>query len=243
MDAVWMFSGQGAQKPGMGAGVAGDPAAREVYECASDHFGFDVARTSLEASQEELNETKRAQACMVALSVGLARALEARGHEPSAVLGFSLGQVSALAVSGMLSLEESMRFAAFRAEAMSRAAANGAGAMCALLGADEEAAAKLCDACADGDVLVPANYNCPGQIVISGSEAAIARKPGKRKRSAAPALRRRARSIARSCSRLPTSWRRTWRRWSSRKRAFRSCAMSTPSRLLPLPRASTLRTI
>ena len=175
MDAVWMFSGQGAQKPGMGAGVADNPAAREVYECASDHFGFDVARTSLEASQEELNETKRAQACMVALSVGLARALEARGHEPSAVLGFSLGQVSALAVSGMLSLEETMRFAAFRAEAMSRAAANGAGAMCALLGADEEAAAKLCDACADGDVLVPANYNCPGQIVISGSEAAIAR--------------------------------------------------------------------
>ncbi len=175
MDAVWMFSGQGAQKPGMGAGVADDAAAREVYECASDHFGFDVARASLEATQEELNETKRAQGCMVALSVGLARSLEARGHEPSAVLGFSLGQVSALAVSGMLSLDETMRFAAFRADAMSRASHAEGGAMCALLGADEESVQEVCDACAEGEVLVPANYNCPGQIVVSGTVGAVER--------------------------------------------------------------------
>lgn len=175
MDTVWMFSGQGAQKPGMGAGVADDPAAKEVYECASDHFGFDVARASLEATQEELNETKKAQACMVALSVGLARALESRGHEPDAVLGFSLGQVSALAVSGMLGLDETMRFAAFRAEAMSRASSAAGGAMCALLGADEESVLAVCEECAQGDVLVAANFNCPGQIVVSGSVAAIER--------------------------------------------------------------------
>ena len=175
MSPVWMFSGQGAQKPGMGAGVPADPAAAEVYACASEHFGFDVARVSQEAAQEELNETKVAQGCMVALSVGLARALEARGHEPAAVLGFSLGQVSALAVSGMLGLDDAMRFAAFRAEAMSRAAQANPGAMCALLGADEESATALCAACAQDDVLVPANFNCPGQIVVSGSVAAIER--------------------------------------------------------------------
>lgn len=175
MEIVWMFSGQGAQKPGMGADLCEHPLAREVYECASDHFGFDVARFSQEASQDEINETKRAQGCMVALSLALDRILKEQGLKPSAVLGFSLGQVSALASSGMLSLDETMRFAAFRADAMSKAAHQMQGAMTALLGADEEQALTLCKECAEGEVLVVANYNCPGQVVISGAQTAIER--------------------------------------------------------------------
>ena len=94
---------------------------------------------------------------------------------PAAALGFSLGQVSALAVSGMLSEEETYRFVKARAEFMAEAASAHAGAMSALLKADDEAVRTVCESCAQGDVLVPANYNSPGQIVISGTPDAVAR--------------------------------------------------------------------
>ena len=109
------------------------------------------------------------------LSVGIARALMARGAVPAAVLGFSLGQVSALAVSGMLSEEETYRFVKVRAEFMAEASSAHAGVMSALLKADDEAVRAVCESCAQGDVLVPANYNSPGQIVISGTPDAVAR--------------------------------------------------------------------
>ena len=175
MTSAWLFSGQGSQKPGMGAGVTEDPGIAEVFECASDHFGFDVYEAMQDQDADRLNRTDRAQAAIVTLSVSLARALEARGERPACVLGFSLGQISALAVSGMLDLDQTFALAARRAELMDEAAKNHPGAMSALLGADEESVSRLCEECAQSEVLVAANYNCPGQIVISGSPDAVGR--------------------------------------------------------------------
>ncbi|MEE0595041.1 MAG: acyltransferase domain-containing protein, partial [Eggerthella lenta] len=94
---VFMFSGQGAQKPGMGADLLDIPEVKGTFSCASDVLGYDVADLVLNADPDELNDTRNAQPALCVLSVGIARALMARGVQPAAVLGFSLGQVSALA--------------------------------------------------------------------------------------------------------------------------------------------------
>ena len=172
---VLLCSGQGAQKPGMGADLLDVPEVSSVFACASDVFGFDVADLVLHADADTLNDTRNAQPALCALSVAIARALMARGVEPAAVLGFSLGQVSALSISGMLSDEETFAFVKARSALMAEAAAEHPGAMSALLKADEESVEALCRECAQDDVLVPANFNCPGQIVVAGAPAAIER--------------------------------------------------------------------
>ncbi|WP_418830871.1 ACP S-malonyltransferase [Paraeggerthella sp.] len=172
---VFMLSGQGSQKPGMGESLLDLPEVAEVFSCASDVLGYNVADLVSNASADQLNDTRYAQPALCALSIGAARALEARGAEPIAVLGFSLGQVSALAVSGMLSDEATFAFVRERSRLMAEAAAAQPGAMSALLKADEESVRALCAECAQGGVLVPANYNCPGQIVVSGTPEAIER--------------------------------------------------------------------
>lgn len=172
---IVLFSGQGSQKVGMGNDLDSSEVTRGVLECASDIFGFDVAQLLADGPQEKLDETLFAQPAIVTLSLALYRLMEERGSLPAACLGFSLGQVSALYASGMLDLEQTFRFAKRRSEIMSEAALSTKGAMCALLGADEESVEALCEECADGEVLVPANFNCPGQIVISGTVDAIAR--------------------------------------------------------------------
>ncbi|MDO4502498.1 MAG: ACP S-malonyltransferase [Coriobacteriia bacterium] len=170
-----MLSGQGAQKPGMGAGLTDIPEVAAVLECGSTVMGRDLAYLVTDAPAEELNDTRNAQAALAALSVGLSRALMARGVRPGAVLGFSLGQVGALAVSGMLTDEAMFALLQKRSELMGAAADARPGCMSALLKADEASVRALCDECAQGQVLVPANFNCPGQIVISGEVEAVER--------------------------------------------------------------------
>lgn len=172
---VFLCSGQGAQKPGMGNDLMDIPEVSVVFECASDVLGFDVADLVRNADSDTLNDTQNAQPALCALSVAIARALMARGVEPTAVLGFSLGQVSALAISGMLSDEETFALVKARAALMADAAAEHPGGMSALLKADEQSVVALCEECAQGEVLVPANFNCPGQIVVAGTPAAVER--------------------------------------------------------------------
>lgn len=172
---VFLFSGQGSQKPGMGADLMDMPEVRATFACASEVLGFDVADLVLNADAAELNDTRNAQPALCVLSVAVARALMARGVQPAAVLGFSLGQVSALAVSGMLTDEATFALVKVRSQLMAEAAAAHPGAMSALLKADEDGVQALCEQCAEGDVLVPANFNCPGQIVIAGTPAAVER--------------------------------------------------------------------
>ena len=172
---VFMFPGQGAQKPGMGADLLEVPEVAQVFKVASEVCGIDVAALSHEGTAEEVNDAYNAQVLTVALSVGVARALEARGIRPEAALGFSLGQISALMATGSLSLEEGFALLEVRARSMAEACKDRPGAMYALLGASHEDAEKLCAECAQDDVLVCANYNAPGQVVVSGDIAAIER--------------------------------------------------------------------
>lgn len=172
---VFMFSGQGSQQPGMGQDFFSVSEVQEVFECANDVFGFNVASFIANTSAEKLNDTRYAQPALCVLSVAIAHALEVRGVAPAAVLGFSLGQISALAVSDMLSNEETFKLVRKRSALMAQAAEGHPGAMSALLKADEESVRALCNECAQGYVLVPANFNCPGQIVISGEASAVAR--------------------------------------------------------------------
>lgn len=175
MNPVFLFSGQGAQKPGMGSDLLDVPEVAAVFACASDIFGFDVADLVQNASSDKLNDTVFAQPAMCTLSVAIARALIARGVRPQAVLGFSLGQASALAVSGMLDDAATFAFVKERARLMAEAAAEKPGCMSALLKATPEEVSALCEECAQGQVLVAANFNSPGQIVISGEFAAVER--------------------------------------------------------------------
>ena len=177
MGVAFLLSGQGAQKPGMGAALIeqGSPEVAETFAIASEAFGYEVADVCLNASAETLRDTAFAQPAMCTLSVAVAKALEARGVRPAYVAGFSLGQIAALAVSGMVSERDAFRIAAFRAKAMAEAAAARPGSMYALLGGEPEEASEVCSSAAQGDVLVCANYNAPGQIVISGDVTAVDR--------------------------------------------------------------------
>ncbi len=177
-DIIYMCSGQGSQKVGMGADLLDVPEVAAVVECASDVLGRDMASIMCaegDDAQAALDETRNAQAAIAALSIGIGRALAAREVRPSALLGFSLGQVSALALSGMLSDEDAFALIDVRSRVMDEAAREHPGAMSALLKADAASVQELCDACAQDEVLVAANYNCPGQIVISGDASAIER--------------------------------------------------------------------
>ena len=172
---VFLLSGQGSQRPGMGADVMDVPEVAAAFAGMSEVLGFDLAGFVATAQPEELNRTRMAQPALCALSVGLSHALEARGVRPGAVLGFSLGQASALAVAGMLTDAETFAFVRERSLLMEAAAEAHPGCMSALLKADEESVRAVCEECARDEVLVAANYNCPGQIVVSGAVGAVER--------------------------------------------------------------------
>ena len=168
---VFMASGQGSQKPGMGADLLDIPEVANVFACASDVLGRDVAALVRDASPEELNDTRNAQIAIAALSVGMGRSLEARGIEPDALLGFSLGQISAMVLGGMLAEEDAFALIAERSRLMGEAADANPGVMSALLKITLPEAEALCAQCAEDEVLVPANLNGGGQIVIAGTPA------------------------------------------------------------------------
>ena len=175
---VWMCSGQGSQKPTMGADFLASAEfaqIKETFDCASQVLGVDVAALATAGTQEQVNDAFNAQALTVALSVGIGRELQKRGKQAEAYVGFSLGQVSALALSGSLSVEDTFRLLKVRAEAMAACCKEHPGAMYALLGATHEDAEALCAECAGDEVLAAANFNCPGQVVISGQTQAIER--------------------------------------------------------------------
>lgn len=173
---VFMASGQGAQKPGMGTSLLDEPQVAASFQCASDILGRDIpALIAEDGDPAQLNETRNAQAALAALSIGIGNALKERGIRPQALLGFSLGQISALALSGMVSSDDAFRIIDVRSRLMDEAAKSHPGAMSALLKATDESVDALCRQCAQGDVLVAANFNCPGQIVIAGTPAAIER--------------------------------------------------------------------
>ncbi len=169
MSKVCVFPGQGAQFSGMGKDLYEKSAeAREMFERANEVLGFRITDIMFEGSAEELKQTKVTQPAVFLHSVVLAKVL---GVEPSAVAGHSLGEFSALVVSGALSFEEGLQLVSKRAMAMQHACEMEQGTMAAVLALPDSTIEDICES-VDG-VVVAANYNCPGQLVISGAVDAV----------------------------------------------------------------------
>ena len=169
MKKAYVFPGQGAQFSGMGRDLYEQSAeAKAMFEKANEILGFRITDIMFEGSADELKQTKVTQPAVFLHSVILAKVL---GVEPIAVAGHSLGEFSALVVAGALSFEEGLRLVAKRAEAMQRACEVEQGTMAAVINLPDATIEQVC-ASVDG-VVVAANYNCPGQLVISGAVDAV----------------------------------------------------------------------
>ncbi|GJD53967.1 Malonyl CoA-acyl carrier protein transacylase [Methylobacterium crusticola] len=181
MSRAFIFPGQGSQAVGMGSGLAQDhAAARAVFAEVDAALGQNLSRLMFEGPAEELTLTANAQPALMAASMAVLRVLEAeRGldlaRDVAFVAGHSLGEYSALAAAGSLSLADAARLLRLRGEAMQRAVPVGAGAMAALLGLDVMAAEAVAGEAQQGEVCDVANDNGAGQVVVSGHRAAVER--------------------------------------------------------------------
>jgi [acyl-carrier-protein] S-malonyltransferase len=168
---AFMFPGQGSFEAGMGREIAeADPAAMAVYELGSEASGLDLKRLCFEGTVEELVETDVQQPALVATSLAINAALRARGIEPHYVVGHSVGEFAALGAAESYGVAEAIRLVRERGLAMAETAREFPGAMAAILGLADEVVEALCRKIAN---VWPANYNCPGQLVISGETGAV----------------------------------------------------------------------
>lgn len=169
MKHFYVFPGQGAQYTGMGKDLYDNNAeVRAMMERANEILGFRLTDIMFEGTAEELRQTKVTQPAVFLHSVAMAKAL---GVVPDAVAGHSLGEFSALVVAGALSFEEGLRLVSKRAQAMQACCEAVPGTMAAVLSLTDEEVEAVCEA-TEG-VVVAANYNCPGQLVISGEKSAV----------------------------------------------------------------------
>lgn len=173
MKIAFMFSGQGAQFPGMMKDLyMAEPSARDVFEAADKALDRGISQLCFEGTQEELNLTHNTQPCVLAADLAAAMVLKSHGVTPEGAAGFSLGEYAALAFAGSMPADEAFDIIQYRADSMQDAVAPGEGAMAAMLGGSPEQVEAVCAAVTEGYV-VAANYNCPTQTVISGTSAAV----------------------------------------------------------------------
>jgi [acyl-carrier-protein] S-malonyltransferase len=179
MKIAWLFPGQGSQKVGMGSRVVeASTAAREVFRAADERLGFSLSGLCFSGPEAELALTANTQPAIVATSCALLAALRETFltlPSPSFAAGHSLGEYSALVAAGALSFEDAVALVRLRGSAMQRAVPEGQGGMLAVIGCDAASVDELCAVASEGEVLSPANYNCPGQIVIAGHASAVER--------------------------------------------------------------------
>jgi [acyl-carrier-protein] S-malonyltransferase len=168
---AFCFPGQGSLEAGMGRDIAeAVPAAREVYRVGSEVSGLDLEHLCFEAPLEELVETDVQQPALVATSLAILAALRERGIKPDVVVGHSVGEFAALASVGAMSVRDAIGLVRERGLAMAEAARQRPGTMAAILGLEDEQVEILCRKILG---VWPANYNCPGQIVVSGENEAV----------------------------------------------------------------------
>lgn len=181
MTRAFVFPGQGSQTVGMGKELSQNmPVAAQVFEEINDALGQNLSQLMFEGPQEDLTLTQNAQPALMAVSVAVMRVLEkdfdvSLKDSAAYVAGHSLGEYSALTISGAIGLSETARLLKLRGEAMQRAVPVGVGAMAALLGLDFSVAEQVAAEAAEGDVCTAANDNADGQVVISGHTAAVER--------------------------------------------------------------------
>ena len=168
---AYVFPGQGAQYPGMGKDLYTNyPAAKELFDLADQVLGFSLSSIMFEGTAEELKETKVTQPAIFTMSVIMAKLL-GNDFKPDLVAGHSLGEFSALTAAGALSFEDALVLVSKRAMAMQKACETTPSTMAAILGLSDQQVEDICVS-VDG-IVVAANYNCPGQLVISGEVTAV----------------------------------------------------------------------
>lgn len=180
MRTAFLFPGQGAQAVGMGKEIAQkfDAAAR-IFERANAIVGFDLSRICFEGPAERLNTTTVSQPAIFVTSAAILEVVRTNpaksGFGADVTAGLSLGEYTALYAAGVISFEDALVLVQKRGQAMQAAADATEGAMVSIIGLDERKVGQLCAEASDGELLVAVNFNCPGQIVISGSKAACGR--------------------------------------------------------------------
>jgi [acyl-carrier-protein] S-malonyltransferase len=174
---AFVFPGQGSQSLGMLAELAAaHPVVRAAFDEASEGAGVDLWTLSQQGPEEQLNQTEFTQPALLAAGVATWRAWEAAGGpRPALLAGHSLGEYAALVAAGAITLADGARLVRERGRLMQLAVPAGTGAMAAVLGAEDQQVADACREASTDEVVVPANYNSPGQIVIGGHAAAVDR--------------------------------------------------------------------
>ena len=172
MKLAFLYAGQGSQHVGMGRDLYDAyPAFRQVLDSAP--VDFDLKKLCFEGPEEQLNDTRYTQPCMVAFAAGVTALLKDAGIVPDYAAGLSLGEYSALQCAGVFDAPTAISLVAFRGQAMANAVQGRPCGMAAVLGMDRESLKAVCAQASDAGVVECTNFNCPGQIVISGDAAAV----------------------------------------------------------------------
>ena len=174
MKLGFVFPGQGAQTVGMGKDLYESfEEVRKIYDKAKEVTGIDVAKLTFESTEEELSQTKNTQIAILTMSLGILEVLKKNGIDASYSAGLSLGEYAALIYSNIISLEDGLRIIQKRGEYMQSLVPEGNWAMAAVIGLPDEEVERICKEEIKNGFIVPANYNCPGQVAVSGDKVAI----------------------------------------------------------------------
>ena len=174
---AFVFPGQGSQQVGMLAELAeANPVIQSTFAEASEVLGYDLWALVQDGPAEDLNQTDKTQPALLTAGVALWRLWQEKGGaQPAVMAGHSLGEYTALVCAGAIDFKDGVKLVKLRGEFMQQAVPAGTGAMAAILGLSDDAIEAACEAAAQGQVVSPVNYNCPGQIVIAGEKDAVER--------------------------------------------------------------------
>ncbi|MFL0270204.1 ACP S-malonyltransferase [Candidatus Clostridium radicumherbarum] len=171
---AFVFAGQGAQYVGMGKDLAMNiSSSKDIFDEADKALGFEISKLCFEGSKEELDKTENTQPAILTTSIAALKALEEQGIKPDITAGLSLGEYSALVCSGVFNFSDAVKLVKKRGRFMQEAVPEGIGSMTAVLGLGANEVREICLQVSSHGIVEPANFNCPGQIVIGGEIEAV----------------------------------------------------------------------